>query len=84
MGGGWQSFRGSSRYNSGYNPDTEEYAEEQMLALEKRNPAYITPKSDGPMLVMSDGQVYYLTFIERVLWVLGFTTPEKLEAKHRH
>ncbi len=55
-----------------------------MLERPRLHPAYITPKTDGPMLVMSDGQVYYLTFIERVLWVLGFTTPEKLEAKRRH
>lgn len=38
---------------------------------------------DGPLLYFSDGQLHWLTLLERIQFAFGFTDAEKLERKHR-
>lgn len=43
---------------------------------------YIARKVDGPMLVMGDGGVHFLTWWERVQFALGLTDAAHLDRKH--
>lgn len=37
---------------------------------------------DGPMLCMRTGEIHWLTFLERIQFVMGWTDAYKLESKH--
>ena len=44
---------------------------------------YIYPhaRSGKPVLLLRDGRVHWLTFFERVMFVIGWTNAYRLEAK---
>jgi hypothetical protein len=54
-----------------------------MISRTLSEPSITWGHIDGPLLTCTDGSMHWLTFVERVLYAVGYLTVEKLDRLHR-